>query len=436
MSTASSTWAGWGLGALAAVCASQPGTLPAQTPGGPEFHVNTFTTLAQSRPDIAIAGNGTFVITWQSSGQDGAVSGLFAQRFAADASPAGSEFRVNTYTTGGQYVPKAAADANGNFVVVWTGYAAQDGSGYGMFAQRYDAAGNAAGAEFQVNTYTTGDQGGLAYLSPHNVSMNSSGSFVIVWTGFGAGATTTYGVLARRYDNTGSPFGAEFLVNENPAVISVFPSATLANDGSFVVVWGAPDASNFGIFGRRFDASGSPVGGQFQVNQITTGFQQLGSVDFTDTDGSFVVTWNSENADISGYAVMGRLFDGSGDPVGDEFRVNTYSAGAQYGLPPKVRADRAGDFVVSWASEQDGGSGAYGAYGVFAQRFAANGTRLGTEFQVNVYTTSFQDMPQLDMDPMGNFIVAWRSSGQEAPGTSGIYARRFGDVIFKDGFEN
>jgi hypothetical protein len=434
MRTASSSWAGWGLGALAAVYVSQAGTLPAQTPAEPEFHVNTFTTQAQTKPDVAVAGNGNFVITWLSYGQDGGGAGIFAQHFAADGSRAGAEFRVNTYTTDGQYVAKVAADANGNFVVVWTSYS-QDGDGYGMFAQRYDAAGNAAGAEFQVNTYTTGNQGGLGYAAPHGVSMNSNGSFVIVWTGFGATATTTYGILARRHDSTGNPVGAEFLVNENPSVTSAFPAATLANDGSFVVVWGAPDVSNFGIFGRRFDASGSPIGVQFQVNQITTGFQQFPSVDFTGTDGSFVVTWNSQNADISGYAVMGRLFNGSGNPVGNEFRVNTYTTGVQYGRPPKVRAEPAGHFVVSWASEQDGGSGAYGTYGVFAQRFAANGTPRGAEFQVNAYTTSFQDSAQLDVDPVGNFIVAWRSSGQEAPGTSGIYARRFGDVIFKDGFE-
>jgi hypothetical protein len=34
------------------------------------------------------------------------------------AQPAGSEFRVNTYTTNNQYFSAAAADSVGNFVVV------------------------------------------------------------------------------------------------------------------------------------------------------------------------------------------------------------------------------------------------------------------------------------------------------------------------------
>jgi hypothetical protein len=33
--------------------------------------------------------------------------------------PAGAEFHVNTYTTGPQTSAKVASDANGNFVVVW-----------------------------------------------------------------------------------------------------------------------------------------------------------------------------------------------------------------------------------------------------------------------------------------------------------------------------
>ena len=45
------------------------------------------------------------------------------------------EFRVNTYTTGGQSRPSAAMDAGGNFVIVWQSYG-QDGSNLGNFGRR------------------------------------------------------------------------------------------------------------------------------------------------------------------------------------------------------------------------------------------------------------------------------------------------------------
>ena len=45
----------------------------------------------------ALAGGG-FVVTWTSDGQDGSGYGIYGQRYAADGTAVGSEFRVNTFT--------------------------------------------------------------------------------------------------------------------------------------------------------------------------------------------------------------------------------------------------------------------------------------------------------------------------------------------------
>jgi len=42
-----------------------------------------------------------------------------AGQLAAQPTPLGSEFQVNSYTTGGQRLPSVASDAAGHFVVVW-----------------------------------------------------------------------------------------------------------------------------------------------------------------------------------------------------------------------------------------------------------------------------------------------------------------------------
>ena len=52
----------------------------------------------------------------------------------------GPEFQVNSYATGTQASPSVAADASGNFVVVWTSQY-QDGHASGVFGQRHDALG-------------------------------------------------------------------------------------------------------------------------------------------------------------------------------------------------------------------------------------------------------------------------------------------------------
>ena len=82
--------------------------------------------------------------------------GVFGQRFASDGSAQGTEFQVNTYTYYSQKSPAVAVDGLGNFVVAWTSgdnsKARTDRDG--VFAQRFDSGGAAAGTEFQVNTFT------------------------------------------------------------------------------------------------------------------------------------------------------------------------------------------------------------------------------------------------------------------------------------------
>jgi hypothetical protein len=105
-------------------------------PLGPAFRVNTATTLDQEHPDVAVDGSGNFIVVWRSSLQDQSAFGTYAQRYESSGVPLGAEFRVNTYTTNNQWNPSVAAVASGDFVVVWESDL-QDGSGLGVFGQRY-----------------------------------------------------------------------------------------------------------------------------------------------------------------------------------------------------------------------------------------------------------------------------------------------------------
>jgi hypothetical protein len=61
------------------------------------------------------------------------------------------------------------------------------------------------------------------------------------------------------------------------------------------------------------------------------------------------------------------------------------------------------------------------------QRFAADGSQVGGEFQVNAYTTGRQLAPRAAMDVDGSFVVAWMSYGSPGTDTSegSIQAQRF-----------
>src|SRR5688500_10450888 len=104
---------------LVAVILVPLAAFPQGHPLGPEFRVNTYTTSNQGSPSVAADSGGDFVVVWASEGQDGSGWGVFGQRYSSSGSPFGPEFQVNTYTTSDQTSPSVAADSAGNFVVVW-----------------------------------------------------------------------------------------------------------------------------------------------------------------------------------------------------------------------------------------------------------------------------------------------------------------------------
>src|SRR5215472_16685914 len=100
---------------------------------------------------------------------------------SAQPTPNGSQFQVNTYTTGKQEYASVASDSSGNFVVVWDSYSSGT-TGYfvSLHGQRYNASGSPVGGEVQVNTYTTGFQ-----ERRPSVASDSFGDFVVVWERYG-----------------------------------------------------------------------------------------------------------------------------------------------------------------------------------------------------------------------------------------------------------
>src|SRR5688572_16065596 len=73
---------------------------------------------------------GDHVVTWRGGG------GIAARRYNAAGVRQGAELRVNSSSSGAKESPAAAIAADGDFVVAWESEA-QDGSGRGVYAQRY-----------------------------------------------------------------------------------------------------------------------------------------------------------------------------------------------------------------------------------------------------------------------------------------------------------
>jgi hypothetical protein len=308
---------------------------------GGEFRVNTYTTSYQSAPAVASDPNGNFVVVWQSFDQEGAPSaGVFGRRYDAAGVAQGGEFQVNSFTTTPQFQPAVASDAAGNFVVVWDSIN-QDGWSYGIFGQRFNASGVRQGSEFRVNSYTTMGQRDPA------VASDANGNFVVVWDSISPSGT--YEIFGQRFSSSGVPLGSEFQVNSYTPGNQFQPSLSTDANGNFVVVWSSrdQDGSFYGVFGQRFSSGGVPQGAEFRVNATTVDDQVHPRVT-SDENGNFVVVWTDYALDGSLRGVFGRRFNASGFTRGGEFRVNSYTTGNQQ--RPAIASNPDGDFVVVWQS--------------------------------------------------------------------------------------
>ncbi len=289
---------------------------------GAEFQVNTYTTSARGFPSVAVAADGDFVVVWQSygsSGTDTSGPSIQGQRYASDGSTQDGEFQVNSYTTGYQRNSSVAAHADGDFVVTWDSTPSTGPIliGLSVQAQRYASDGSTQGAQFQVNNSTTLDQ-----FHP-SVAADADGDFIVVWSGYGSSGTDSSltSIQGKRYVSNGATQGAQFQINTYTTSGQGHPSVATDGDSNFVVVWASygssgSDTNSTSIHGQHFASNGSMQGAQFQVNTYTTSFQYLASV-ATDGDGAFVVAWHSAGSsgtDTSPTSIQAQRF-GPGSPA-------------------------------------------------------------------------------------------------------------------------
>lgn len=319
---------------------------------GVETRVNTTTAGTQASPAVAMDAAGNFVIAWSGNGAQADqvdADGIFVQRFDAAGVPQGSETRANTTTANVQDLPAVAADADGDFIVVWQSLG-QDGSGQGVYGQRFDAAGAAQGAEFGVNDYTSGSQ------RDASVAMDQDGNFVVVWESNGADGDLN-GVRAKRYAADGTELGdgeadgvadEEFGVNTTVAGTQDNPVVSRRPTGEFIVAWSGPDAAvGTDIFARRFDSAGGPIdAAEFTVNASTVNSQSSPAI-AVDADGHFVIAWDSNHSGT--YDIVARSYTPA-LVAGSEIAVNASSPTTDQ-TAPAVAVDADGDVVVAW---QDG----------------------------------------------------------------------------------
>ncbi len=307
------------------------------TPTG--FAGNPGGTLGQSATVTGLADGG-YVVTWHMVSGVSGFTDIYAQRFSAMGTADSGETQVNQYTADNQADPVIAALAGGGYVIVWNS-ANQDGSGSGVYAQRYNAVGAAVGSETRVNSSTTNQQ-----LLPAVAGLGDGG-YVVTWTSLhdGSGVGDVY---AQRYNAAGAAVGGETRVNTTTLDNQRTPVIAALGDGGYVIAWTSTnqDGSSGGIYAQRYDIGGVPAGGETRVN-TTTNDNQFTPAIAALADGGYMVTWTSNTQDGSGFGVYGQRYDASGAAAGNETRINTTTLDSQQ--QPSIAGLVDGSIVVTYS---------------------------------------------------------------------------------------
>jgi hypothetical protein len=386
--------------------------LLAVTPVGPETLVNTsvaggqgfFSSVSGEGQvnSVAADANGNYVVVWEGNGVGDSL-GVFAQRFLVDGTPQGSEVRVNSTTAGDQRAPVVAMADDGSFAVAWdTPNPGTSKNRPAVIARVYNANGTARTGEIQVTAFSNRDG-----HFPTGIGMDSSGNFVVSissWSGDLGGPGYNSGIV---------DFQRVSVSGQLQGKLTTAYTANLANNscavamdavGNFVMVWSG-DSS---IQAQRFDNTGKKLG-----SVITTGWNGNPSIARRDS-GGFVIA-GSRNAGVNGPADPGagvaRFYDASGIAQGAAFDFAYGPLGERAG----VTLDPQGNAIFTWNSNTTGE--------VMAGRFSPAGTPLEAAVQVNTTTAGTQEHPSVTATANGDFVVVWDGNG--AGDDAGVFLQRF-----------
>lgn len=119
-------------------------------------------------------------------------------------------------------------------------------------------------------------------------------------------------------------------------------------------------------------------------------------------DGSFVVTFTLLHPGTE-TSINAQRFSADGERIGDEFEA--YWSSSHTSIAPDITALADGGYVIAYTGF--GRDGSYFSY--HARVFDADGTPRGSDFRVNQTTESYQSFGDVISLEDGGFAVTWRS---------------------------
>lgn len=239
-----------------------------------------------------------------------------------------------------------------------------------------------------------------------DAAVDSRGRSIFVWDA--NGGIDSQEIYLRVFERNGTPLSVPVQVNTYTDAVQDYARVAVAADDSFLVIWQSsePPTPEAG-FNRRvvrsqaYDADGQKVG----VEQLLSELLPLGTTDISANvaalvGGGYVVCWESHQTVTPGYSetIQVRLVNADGTPNGDQFQADKLFTHIKLDCDVAPLAD--GGFIVTWFNPE-----------IHARRFAANGTPVADDFQVNTIAINApRDETAVATSVDGRVLVVWTDS--------------------------
>lgn len=348
---------------------------------------SSYSSLNNYNPQTATADSG-FVVVWYRN--DNGQHNIIGQLLNSSGVKIDSNFVINDANILNGSRPVVASDSTGNFVVTWYDYR-------NSYAQIY--------AQKFINDTTSGDnfkisedelKAAKSYLS---CAINDNDNIISAWRDYGE--PTLYRIVSRLIDSNDQPIASSKVVNlDSLSSSETYPSLTVMNDGSFIVVWTDTRNINYKTYFQRYDAEGNPLG--TNINNDDKRDQYNPKIALL-KDGNFLLIWREYITNIYSQAeVLGQKYFKTGEKIGDTFIVSSIDRkGDAYA--PDVCSNSKGEFVVTWQKRNGN------IYSLVAKKFDSNGNIVKNDFLVTDDTTSYKYRPKAGIDSLGNFAITYYS---------------------------
>ena len=219
--------------------------------------VKSSRSMSSTNSTAAVTTFGAHTIHASYAGSSG-LSGIAGSASLVISAALGPETKVNSSTAGSGQTPAVAALKSGH-VVVWAS-SSQDGSGFGIYGQRYSATGRQGrGVPHQHHDCGRSDPARRRRAGRRRLC----GAVAVS----GPGRLRLRHLCAALRGQRGEG-RQEFRVNTVTLKDQSLPAVAPLAAGGFVAAWtsNGEDGSGLGVYAQLYGALGEAVGGEFRVN--------------------------------------------------------------------------------------------------------------------------------------------------------------------------